>query len=128
MDVPTGTSAEVTHEVTTEDTAAELGSGDLPVLGTPRLLAWAEAACVLALHDRLDEGSTSVGTRVELEHLAPSSVGDVVTVTAEVSGVDGARVTFAVRAVGRDDVVVGRGTLLRAEVDVARFTERLGRG
>ena len=125
MDVGPGTSAAVTHEVTTSDTADALGSGDLPVLGTPRLLAWAEAATVLALDGRLDHGGTSVGTSIRLEHTAPSAVGDVVTVTAEVAVVAASRVTFTVTATGRDDEVVGHGTIERALVDAARFTARL---
>ena len=56
--------------VTDADTAAAVGSGSLPVLGTPRLLAWCEAATCAAIDPTLPEGSTSVGTRVELEHRA----------------------------------------------------------
>ncbi len=127
MDVEPGTSAAVTHEVTPSDTADALGSGSLPVLGSPRLLAWAEAATVLALDGLLDHGETSVGTSIRLEHTAPSAVGDVVTVTAEVTVVEGSRVTFTVAATGRDDEVVGRATVERAVVDAARFTARVAR-
>ncbi len=128
MDVETGTSAAVTHEVTTDDTADALASGSLPVLGTPRLLAWAEAATVQALDGLLDHGATSVGTAIHLEHTAPSAVGDVVTVTAEVTSVEGSRVCFTVTATGRDDEAVGHGTIERAVVDAARFTARVARG
>ena len=58
--------------VTDADTAAAVGSGSLPVLGTPRLLAWCEAATCAAIDPTLPEGSTSVGTRVELEHRPPA--------------------------------------------------------
>lgn len=122
MDLRAGRSAEVVRTVTGDDTAAALGSGDLPVLGTPRLLAWAEAATVAALDGALDSGRTSVGTRVELAHTAPSAVGDVVTVRAEV---DGSRVRFTVVATGPDDTVLGHGTVERVVVDVIRFTARL---
>jgi predicted thioesterase len=127
MDLRAGRSAEVVHPVTGDDTAAALGSGDLLVLGTPRLLAWAEAATVAALDGELADGSTSVGTRVELVHTAPSAVGDVVTVRAEVSEVDGGRVVFTVVATGAGGAPLARGTVERVVVDVARFTARLGR-
>ena len=68
--------------VTDADTAEAVGSGSLPVLGTPRLLAWCEAATCAAIDPSLPDGSTSVGTRVELEHRAASTVGAEVRVTA----------------------------------------------
>ena len=68
--------------VTDDDTAAALGSGSLPVLGTPRLLAWCEAATCAAIEPELGEGETSVGTRVELEHTRGVGVGIRIEVTA----------------------------------------------
>src|SRR5689334_15872032 len=68
MGLAAGLRATVRHVVTEGDTAIEAGSGDVPVLATPRLLALAEAACVAALESHLDEGMTSVGTGVGLEH------------------------------------------------------------
>ncbi|WP_240917575.1 thioesterase family protein [Phycicoccus sp. HDW14] len=97
------------------------------MLGTPRLLAWAEAATVAALEGALDEGATSVGTRVVLEHLAASAVADVVTVRAELARVDGRRLAFDVVATTPDGSVVGRGTVGRVVVDAGRFTARLAR-
>src|SRR5258708_34791624 len=67
--------ATITAEVTDADTAQALGSGDVPVLGTPRLLALAEAACVAAVAPQLEEGQTTVGTAVSLEHKRASPVG-----------------------------------------------------
>ena len=67
--------ATATHIVTEADTAIAVGSGSLPVLGTPRLLAWCEAATCAALDPHLAEGQTSVGTRVDLEHLRPARWG-----------------------------------------------------
>ncbi|MBN6053617.1 thioesterase, partial [Nonomuraea sp. RK-328] len=58
-----------------EDTAQQVGSGDVPVLATPRLLTFAEMATVQAVHPHLAPGQSTVGTRVELEHLAPSPLG-----------------------------------------------------
>lgn len=104
------------------DTAEAVGSGSLPVLGTPVLLAWCEAATCAALD--LPEGSTSVGTRVSLEHLAASPVGATVVVTATVTYVDGRLVRFAVEA-RMGDVLVGSGEITRVIVDAARFMARL---
>src|SRR5215468_6940313 len=87
------------------DTAIALGSGDVPVLGTPRVLALAEAATVAAAAGVLPAGATSVGTRVELEHLAATPVGATVVAEAVLSTADGRRLEFAV-TVREGDVVV----------------------
>ncbi len=119
-----GLSATEEHVVGDDDTAAALGSGSLPVLGTPRLLAWCEAATCAALADVLDEGSTSVGTRISLEHLAPSAVGAALAVTASVAHVDGRLVRFTVEA-RQAGKLVGAGEVTRVVVDSERFLSRL---
>lgn len=108
------------------DTAQEVGSGDVPVLATPRLLALAEQASVEATRAHLGPGETSVGTRVEMEHLLPSPVGAHVEVTTELTEVDGRRLVFTFVARDRRQVV-GRGTIERVVVDRARFVERATR-
>jgi fluoroacetyl-CoA thioesterase len=117
--------------VTDDDTAAAVGSGSLPVLGTPRLLAWCEAATCAAIDPTLPEGSTSVGTRVELEHRAASPVGAEVRVTASASYVDGRLHRFTVSAaeIGLDGAtkVVGTADITRVVVDIDRFLARLSR-
>jgi predicted thioesterase len=125
VSTPSG-SATLTFTVTEDDTAIAVGSGSLPVLGTPRLLAWCEAATCAAIEADLPAGSTSVGTRVSLEHLAASPVGAVVEVTASTTYVDGRlhRFTVAARHVG-DGRVVGSGEVTRVVVDAARFMERV---
>lgn len=128
MAVDRGARAVVVREVTHEDTARVLGSGDLEVLGTPRLLAWCEQATVAAVADGLDEGRTSVGTRVEIAHERASAVGTTVTVTAELTHVDGRLLRFDVVAEQEADgaiAVVGRGTVTRVVVDRERFLRRL---
>ena len=112
--------------VTDDDTAAALGSGSLPVLATPRLLAWCEAATCAAIEDQLREGETSVGTRVSLEHLAASPVGAEVEVTAGSAYVDGRlhRFTVAARHTG-DGKLVASGEVTRVVVDAERFLSRL---
>ena len=110
--------------VTDADTAAAVGSGSLPVLGTPRLLAWCESATCAAIDPTLSEGSTSVGTRVELEHRAASPVGAEVRVSASASYVDGRLHRFTVVA-HQDGKVVATGEITRIVVDAAKFLSRL---
>jgi fluoroacetyl-CoA thioesterase len=117
--------ATLTFTVTADDTAAALGSGSLAVLGTPRLLAWCEAATCAAIDATLPEGSTSVGTRVSLEHLAASAVGQAVEVTASSSYVDGRLHRFTVAARNVGGRVVGSGEITRVVVDAERFLGRL---
>jgi predicted thioesterase len=119
--------AALTFTVTDDDTAAALGSGDLPVLGTPRLLAWSEAATCAAVADELDAARTSVGTRVSLEHRAASGVGEHVRVTATVVHRDGRLLRFEVVAVDSRDNVVGHGEVTRLVVERERFLGRLDR-
>ncbi len=122
-----GLSAAEEHVVADDDTALAVGSGSLPVLGTPRLLAWCEAATCLALVPVLNERETSVGTRVSLEHTAPSAVGAVVEVTASLVHVDGRLVRFSVAA-RQDGKLVGSGDITRVVVDAERFLSRLPAG
>ena len=121
-----GQAAERSFVVAAADTATAWGSGDVPVLATPRLLAWLEAATVTALQGGLPDGATSVGTRVDLQHVAPSPVGITVTVKAEVVAVDGRLVQFDVAALHPDGKLVAHGRITRVNVDRARFVARAG--
>jgi predicted thioesterase len=112
--------------VTEADTAVALGSGSLPVLGTPRLLAWCEAATCAEIEPGLAGGETSVGTRVQLEHLAASPVGAEVEVTATTAYVDGRLHRFTVAARHTSDgKVVASGEVTRVVVDADRFLSRI---
>lgn len=113
----------VTRTVSPDDTARAVGSGDLEVLGTPVLLAWCEAATCGALD--LAPGQTSVGTRVEISHVAASAVGTVVTATAEIEHRDDRRARFSVTAVDAGGTEVAHGIIERAVVDRERFLSRL---
>ncbi len=115
----------LTFTVTDADTAAALGSGSLPVLGTPRLLAWCEAATCAAIADSLGPGETSVGTRVEIEHTRASLVGARIEVTATPVFTDGRLRRFSVSAREDDGRVVGTGEVTRVVVDGERFLGRL---
>jgi len=117
--------ASLTFTVTEDDTAEALGSGSLPVLGTPRLLAWCEAATCAAVQPTLDAGRTSVGTRISLEHLVASPVGAELTVSASDVHVDGRLVRFSVSARHADGRLVGSGEVTRVVVDADRFLSRL---
>ena len=111
--------------MTESDTAASVGSGDVPVLATPTLVAWLEAATVEAAAPLIAPGQTTVGTAVRIEHLRATPVGDTVVVHAEApDGPTGKRLTFRVQAVdaaGRDVAV---GEIDRAIVDRDRFLSR----
>ncbi|MFI9592041.1 thioesterase family protein [Nonomuraea sp. NPDC052265] len=127
MTLSPGLRAQLLTMVERSDTAEKAGSGDVPVLATPRLLALAERATVDAVRAHLAEGETSVGTRIELEHLAASPVGAHVQLTAELTEVDGRRLVFAFEARDPQGAVVGRGTVERVVVDRARFLARASR-
>ncbi|WP_410816091.1 thioesterase family protein [Micromonospora sp. 050-3] len=121
-----GLTAQVELTVTDADTAQAVGSGDVPVLGTPRVVALAEAATVAATATGMPPGSTTVGTRVELEHLAPTVVGRTVRAQALLATVDGRRLSFEV-TVSDGDQTLARGRVDRILVDRQRFVERAGR-
>jgi predicted thioesterase len=123
MDLLPGLAARVELTVTDADTAELLGSGDVPVLGTPRVLALAEAATVAATARRLAPGSTTVGTRVELDHLAATPVGGTVVAEAILSTVDNRRLAFTV-TVSEGERVVAQGRVERFVVDREKFVAR----
>lgn len=114
-------------EVTVADTAQALGSGDVPVLGTPRLLAWMEAATVAAAGELLEVGETTVGTAVRLRHRRPTRVGGTVEVVATLQGPrDGHRLRFTVLATDAAGEVVGEGEIDRVVVDGEHFLAGAG--
>lgn len=119
-----GLTAQVELTVTDADTAQAMGSGDVPVLGTPRVLALAEAATVAATAAKLPPGSTTVGIRVELEHTAPSPVGATVTATATLAKVDGRRLLFEVQVTTAQQQTVAEARIERTLVDRQRFVSR----
>lgn len=127
MTISSGVSASKTFTVTDGDTAIALGSGDVAVLGTPRMIAWCEAVTVLALAPELEDGMTTVGYRINVDHLAPTPVGMAVEATATVSEVDGRQVTLAV-TVEDGNGVAAQGTITRVVVDREKFMARLANG
>jgi len=118
--------AQLTFMVTSSDTAAAAGSGDTDVLGTPVVLAWMEQATVVELAPLLGPGQTSVGTRVELEHLAAAAVGATVLVRADLAHTDGRLHRFVVAAQDNAGRLLATATLTRVVVDRERFLRRTG--
>jgi fluoroacetyl-CoA thioesterase len=118
-------SATVTFTVRADETAATVGSGSLQVLGTPSLLAHCEAATCAALDPGLEPGETSVGTRVELEHVRASPVGATLEVSATEVHRDGRLHRFSVLAREAGGRTVATGEITRVVVDSARFLARL---
>jgi fluoroacetyl-CoA thioesterase len=114
-------------EVTEADTAQSLGSGDLPVLGTPRVVALIEQAAVAAATGRMESTQTSVGIRIDVEHLAPSRIGTVVEAEAALVRVDGRTLYFDVRVTSEGEELA-RGSHVRFIVDRVRFLARAGVG
>ena len=117
-------------------TAIQMGSGDMPVLATPAMMALMENAAMLAVADELPEGCTTVGGHIESSHLRPSKIGDKVSATAEVTKVDGKKIEFKVAAYSGERrqvgdgtsgmTLLGEGTHLRFIVDKERFISKLG--
>lgn len=116
-----------TSELTVNDsvTAIAMGSGDMPVLATPTMMALMENAAMLVIAEALPEGCTSVGGHIESSHLRPSKKGDKITAIAEVVKVEGKKVEFKVAAYS-GETLLGEGTHLRFIVDKERFMSKLG--
>ena len=124
MPLEPGTSASVDLKVADDDTAIAMRSGNVPVLATPRLIALSEEACIAVIEGRLAEGATTVGQRVQLDHLQPTPVGERVRAEATLETVQGRRLTFTV-SVNDDRGLVAVGRVTRVVVDRARFLDKL---
>jgi len=119
-----GLIGEAEWEVTEEVTAARWGSGLVPVLGTPALVALMEQAAVAALEGHLPPDQTSVGVRVDVRHLAATPVGMRVRARAELVAVDGRRLTFHIEAWDETERI-GEATHKRVVVERERFLQRV---
>ncbi|HVC14982.1 MAG TPA: hotdog domain-containing protein [Acidimicrobiales bacterium] len=127
--VHAGLSASVALTVTAADTAMSLGSGDVPVLATPRLVALCEEASFRALDGLLGPGRTSVASRVQFDHLVPVPVGSVVKAEATLEKVEGRRLVFTVSvALAAHDraALVAAGRLTRVVVQRSAFLAKAG--
>ena len=124
MIVEPGTRAEIKLTVGDDDTAIALCSGDVPVLATPRVVALCEEATVLALVGRLLPGQTTVGMRIQLDHLQPTAVGSTVAAEAVLEKVEGRRLHFTV-SVRDHRGLIACGKVTRVVVDAERFLDQL---
>ena len=120
MEITVGLKGTVKEIVNENITAKKVGSGSLPVFATPMMVALMEKAACKALENSLDEGSTTVGTKVDVEHVAATPVGMEVTVTATVTAVDGRKISFNVEAFDEAGLI-GKGTHDRFVVGVEKF-------
>jgi fluoroacetyl-CoA thioesterase len=110
--------------VTKERTALHIGSGSLGVYATPAMLAFVEVTCRDLLDDLLDQTQSSVGTSVELKHLAPTPEGEMVNVRVEIVSIDGSLVNFEIRLWDKIEKI-GEARHTRAVIDVQRFMKRV---
>lgn len=123
MPAEPGLSAEVELVVSDDDTAIAIRSGEVPVLGTPRVVALCEEATVAALAGRLEPGETSVGHTVQLDHVAPTRVGTKVKAEATLLKVNGRKLTFSVSVTDARGLIAA-GKIQRVIVDAERFMEK----
>jgi predicted thioesterase len=118
-----GKSATVSVKVDKSNTALAVGSGSLPVFATPMMVALMEQAACAVLSEALSESETSVGTIINVQHLAANPIGSTVTATATITSVFGRKITFHVTA-SDNNGEIGSGTHERVIVDSERFMER----
>lgn len=123
MSLQAGLTATISITVKEADTATALGSGEVPVLGTPRVIALAEEASVKAVAGELDDDCTSVGASVQLNHLAPTPIGMKVEAEATLAKIEGRRLTFVVRVTDERGLVAA-GKITRAVVRRDRFLQK----
>ena len=123
--IPVGMKCQLEQVVTQELTAATIGSGMLPVFGTPFMAAMMENAAMTALQNFLEEGQGSVGTRLDIHHDAPTPMGMKVRAEAEITGVseNGRMVDFKVTA-WDEKGPIGGGTHTRAIINTQRFLDK----
>lgn len=122
--LPPGLRGEVRLVVTEEDTAQHLGSGNVAVLATPRMIALMEKASVKAVDHFLPPGQATVGSEIRVRHLAATPQGMEVTVYSELMEVEGRRLTFKVEAFDEREKI-GEGTHIRFIIDLDRFREKI---
>lgn len=123
MQLRPGLSASADLVVDELDTALALHTGDVPVLATPRVVRLAEEASVRAIEGTLTDDTTSVGYRVQLDHLAPTPVGGKVRAEATLEAIEGRRLTFRV-SVSDGHGLVAAGRITRVIVERERFMEK----
>ena len=107
-----------------KDTAAVYGSGALEVFATPAMIALMEKTCLMAVYDKIGEGTTTVGIAVNITHLKASPVGTTIRCDAELTEVDRRRLVFTVKCF-EGETLIGEGIHERFVVDSAKFMGKL---
>lgn len=115
-----GLSHTSTMEVTNDKTAAVVGSGDMPVLATPMMIALMENAAMLAVAPYLNEGDSTVGGHISTSHLAPTALGKTITAKATLIKIEGKKLHFEVEAY-EGEKLLGKGSHLRFVVNKEKF-------
>ena len=110
--------------VTSANSAKTMGSGDMDVFATPSMVALMENAAMMAVASALPEGSATVGTQINTSHIKASPIGATITASAELTEVEGRKLTFAVKA-WDEKGVIGEGVHTRFVVDRERFLSKL---
>lgn len=118
-----GLTNEKSVAVTIENTAIAMGSGTLRVFATPSMIALIEGCCAESVEDRLGEGITSVGTKVEVEHLAASPIGASILCKSKLIACDGRRLDFEVEVFDNNGLI-GKGRHTRFTVDAEKFVNK----
>ena len=116
-----GAQSRVTHTVAHEDTAVAMGTGEVPVLASSRLIAWCERATLECMGLDRTDGETSVAMRVHLDHIKPASLGCTVTTIATLERIEGRRFVFVVSALDAGNDVLATGRIVRVNVKTEPF-------
>ena len=124
MEITVGMKGEVFTNVEREDTAKEVGSGDLLVYATPCMVALMEGAACEAIAEAVSENQTTVGTMLNVEHISATPVGLDVRAVAEVTAVEGKVITFDVKAYDEAGEI-GHGTHKRVVINSQKFLEKV---
>jgi fluoroacetyl-CoA thioesterase len=122
-DVPIGSRAQLTHVVEHRHTLAAIDPKLPPVLATPWMIGWMEGACYLAQEPFCEDGETTVGTAIHVDHRAPTTIGETVIAEAVLERVEGRFFIYRVSA-RNPQQPIGSGTVHRAVVNVKKFMEK----
>ena len=122
-EITTGITGEKSVAVKIENTALAMGSGTLRVFATPAMIALIEGCCAESVEDMLPQGITTVGTKVEVEHLAASPIGASILCKSKLTAYDGRRHDFEVEVYDNAGLI-GKGTHTRFTVDAQRFIDK----
>jgi predicted thioesterase len=126
IDLKIAASGEARTMVSDDNTAVKYGSGSVDVFGTPAMIALMEEASINAVDSKLPDGYATVGVHLDVKHIAATPVGMNVTARAEITGIDGRKLTFRVEAFDESEKI-GEGTHQRFVIELDRFRERAGK-